>query len=190
MRNVFTSGPAHSETAVASVFSPRPLFWVVTPEKLMGHRAAPFSAIMPIANAPPLILLAVQRRGDGTSKRTAENLIRERRCSLVSPRRSDLSAWLACGSSLLLDESKLHRRTGLDLNSARLTVPCTLLSTIAVDHRERPDLFVLQAQDLPEDDSLDLDELVGAAPFETYLTAEGLTTLPNQSFWRGVSSPI
>ncbi len=59
---------------------PRAVVWVTTVGEEVPRcpTLAPFSAVVPICNSPPLVVLAVQRRADGTRKKTAANILATR----------------------------------------------------------------------------------------------------------------
>jgi len=67
------------ELLLMTAVVPRPVVWVTS---LAGPEdpvvLAPFTAVIPICNSPPLLLLSVQRRDDGACKATAVNIMRER----------------------------------------------------------------------------------------------------------------
>ncbi len=68
------------ERLLLATVVPRPTVWVTTVGASDGAQAniAPFSSILPIMNRPPCLLLAIQRRSNGSRKRTAENILQTR----------------------------------------------------------------------------------------------------------------
>lgn len=64
------------ERLLMSTLVPRPTVWVTTISGAASGQVhiAPFSAITPVSNSPPVVLLAIHRYPDGTRKTTAENI--------------------------------------------------------------------------------------------------------------------
>jgi len=65
------------ERLMMATVVPRPTVYVTT---LGGYLAdelniAPFSAVMAVSNSPPYMLLSINRRADGSRKRTADNIL-------------------------------------------------------------------------------------------------------------------
>ncbi len=73
-------GHLDAERLLMATVVPRPVVWVTTVDDELSAwpTLAPFSAVVPICNTPPLVILAVQRREDGTRKRTAANILMTR----------------------------------------------------------------------------------------------------------------
>lgn len=73
-------GHLDAERLLMATVVPRPVVWVTTVDDELSAwpTLAPFSAVVPICNTPPLVILAVQRREDGMRKRTAANILMTR----------------------------------------------------------------------------------------------------------------
>ena len=60
---------------LTSAVMPRPIAWVTTVDPATGVvNAAPFSWFQAVCADPPMVMLAIQRRGDGTLKDTVRNI--------------------------------------------------------------------------------------------------------------------
>lgn len=60
---------------MTSAIMPRPIAWVTTVDPATGIvNAAPFSWFQAVCADPPMVMLAIQRRADGTLKDTARNI--------------------------------------------------------------------------------------------------------------------
>ncbi|MET0093908.1 MAG: flavin reductase, partial [Sedimenticola sp.] len=53
---------------------PRPIAWVLSENADGGHNLAPFSYFSAVSSEPPLVMLSIGRRPDGTPKDTAANI--------------------------------------------------------------------------------------------------------------------
>lgn len=60
-----------------NLLAPRPLVWITSIGRLPLDEVvlAPFSAIIPVCNHPPMLIFSAQRRSDGARKATARNII-------------------------------------------------------------------------------------------------------------------
>ena len=65
---------------------PRPIAWVLTRSPGGGLNLAPFSYFNAVCSEPPLVMISVGHRADGTLKDTAANLVRTRSCVIHVPR--------------------------------------------------------------------------------------------------------
>ena len=60
---------------MTSAIVPRPIAWVTTLDPASGVvNAAPFSWFQAVCADPPMVMVAIQRRGDGTVKDTVRNI--------------------------------------------------------------------------------------------------------------------
>jgi flavin reductase (DIM6/NTAB) family NADH-FMN oxidoreductase RutF len=65
-----------------TLVAPRPIA-LVSSISLSGKiNLAPFSSYTPVCDDPPTLLLAIQRRSDGTRKHTARNILATRECAV------------------------------------------------------------------------------------------------------------
>ncbi len=62
---------------------PRPIAWVVT-EGACGVNVAPFSYFAPLSSQPPVVVLSVGHKKDGTPKDTLYNLTTTRKATICS----------------------------------------------------------------------------------------------------------
>lgn len=68
------SAPQRYKLLVSSV-TPRPIAWVTSQTAEGGRNAAPFSFFNVMGADPPLVVLGIMRRPDGSYKDTARNII-------------------------------------------------------------------------------------------------------------------
>jgi flavin reductase (DIM6/NTAB) family NADH-FMN oxidoreductase RutF len=54
---------------------PRPIAWVLSPNEDGGHNLAPFSYFNLVCSDPPLLMLSIGKKSDGTEKDTRRNII-------------------------------------------------------------------------------------------------------------------
>jgi flavin reductase (DIM6/NTAB) family NADH-FMN oxidoreductase RutF len=71
-----TLAPVDCYKLMVSTIVPRPIAWVVTTDANGGVNAAPFSFFNALSGSPPLVVIGVGGRDDGTPKDTAANIRR------------------------------------------------------------------------------------------------------------------
>lgn len=70
--------PAKRYGIISSLVVPRPIAWVTTLNEEGGVNAAPFSYFQVMGENPPLVVLGIARRPDGSAKDTFRNIRRAR----------------------------------------------------------------------------------------------------------------
>jgi len=60
---------------------PRPVAWIVTEDKGIVN-VAPFSYFIPLSSKPPVLLVSIGHKPDGTPKDTLFNLRKHKRCTI------------------------------------------------------------------------------------------------------------
>jgi len=84
---------------------PRPIAWIVTQNENGAYNIAPFSYFTPLSSHPPVVIVSVGHRPDGSPKDTLANLRRTGRCTvcMVAPDQTEpmhfSSKALAAGES-------------------------------------------------------------------------------------------
>lgn len=59
---------------------PRPIAWVLSKNKDASHNLAPFSYFNAVCSEPPLCMLSMGKKPDGSAKDTAANLVEQADC--------------------------------------------------------------------------------------------------------------
>ena len=77
-----TIPPSDRYKLMAQSVIPRPIAWIVTENEYGSYNVAPFSYFTPLSSHPPVIIVSVGHRPDGTPKDTLANLRRMGRCTL------------------------------------------------------------------------------------------------------------
>lgn len=77
---------------MASSITPRPIAWVTTLSLTGARNAAPYSFFNMMAADPPLVVLGLMRKPDGSRKDTCENIISTREFVVNLVTESDLDA--------------------------------------------------------------------------------------------------
>ena len=60
---------------MASAITPRPIAWVTSQSASGARNAAPFSFFNMMGSAPPIVVIGMMRRPDGTHKDSAQNML-------------------------------------------------------------------------------------------------------------------
>ena len=93
--------------AMTQAIIPRPVAWVLSENPDGGHNLAPFSYFNAVSSDPPLIMLSIGRKPDGTEKDTRVN-IRERDAFVVHiPSRAQAEAVTASSAGRAHGESEV-----------------------------------------------------------------------------------
>ncbi len=69
-----TQEPARVYSIMAQTIMPRPIAWVLSENENGSFNLAPFSYFAPICSDPPLIMISVSKKPDGTLKDTRANI--------------------------------------------------------------------------------------------------------------------
>jgi flavin reductase (DIM6/NTAB) family NADH-FMN oxidoreductase RutF len=175
---------------------PRPVVWITSSAGPEGPVVlAPFSAIVPICNSPPLILLSVQRRDDGVRKTTAVNILRERDFVVNVLDEHLIEAAVRASDPRLSIQDRvelagIHFDKSATVKAPRILECVFSLECVLQLHHEvgqRPngaDLFiaevisVVQNYEDGKSGSSDLFTGVGALSREWYLTRTGISYIP------------
>lgn len=91
---------------------PRPIAWVLSENADGGYNLAPFSYFNAICSDPPLLMISIGKKPDGSPKDTRVNIEQRRHFVVHIPHRRQAEALTATAASLPAGESEL-RREGL-----------------------------------------------------------------------------
>jgi flavin reductase (DIM6/NTAB) family NADH-FMN oxidoreductase RutF len=187
------------ERLLMETIVPRPVVWVTT----IGTKAdnvvslAPFTAVIPICNFPPLILLSIQRR-DGELKTTARNILNTHEFVLNVLDRYLIEAAIQAASPLVPVENRfasagVHQSQSVRVKPPRITECAASLECKLHQHYEigrephRADVFIGEVVCIVQNEinaacSSDEEQRVfsgvGALGAEWFLTATGLKRVP------------
>ena len=94
--------------AMVQTVLPRPVAWVLTKNAKAGYNLAPFSYFNAVCSEPPLIMLSIGRKPDGSDKDTRVN-IRERKAFVIHIAHRELAeAVTASAATLPAGESEVE----------------------------------------------------------------------------------
>lgn len=83
---------------------PRPIAWVLTDngsgEGASRYNLAPFSFFNAVSSAPPLLMIALTRKGDGHKKDTWQNLADNQKCTIHISTEQDIEAIVASSAEV------------------------------------------------------------------------------------------
>ena len=88
---------------------PRPIAWVLSENADGGHNLAPFSYFNAVCSDPPLIMLSVGKKPDGSFKDTRVNIERRGHFVVHIPRRDQAELVSASSATLPAGESEVAR---------------------------------------------------------------------------------
>ncbi|MRI83802.1 MAG: flavin reductase [Nitratiruptor sp.] len=79
---------------------PRPIAWIATQDRNGTINLAPFSYFIPLSSEPPMLLVSVGHKKDGTPKDTLANLRETKRCTISMVDRAHLEPMHATSKPL------------------------------------------------------------------------------------------
>jgi flavin reductase (DIM6/NTAB) family NADH-FMN oxidoreductase RutF len=147
---------------------PRPIAWASTMSAQGEANLAPFSFFGGVSSHPPLVMLSVGRRRDGTRKDTAANLLATREAVLHVPDRTRAAAMVATSAEVApgVDEftlAGLARVPSAHVRPARVAGAPLAMEAVLDRHLEvgdgPVDLFLLRVLAFHVDDALLVDGL-------------------------------
>ncbi len=92
--------PARIYSTMAQTIMPRPIAWVLTENSDRGFNLAPFSYFAPLSSDPPLIMISISKKPDGTLKDTRANIIERKDFVLHIPSWDQLESMNASAATL------------------------------------------------------------------------------------------
>ncbi|MFM8385780.1 MAG: flavin reductase family protein [Planctomycetia bacterium] len=147
---------------------PRPIAWASTLSARGEPNLAPFSYFGGVSSQPPLVMLSVGRRRDGSRKDTAANLLATREAVLHIPDRAHAAAMVATSAEVApgVDEfglAGLARVPSAHVRPARVAGAPIAMEGVLERHMEvgdgPVDLFLLRLLCFHVDDALLVDGL-------------------------------
>ncbi len=146
--------PADIYHTLTQVIIPRPVAWVLSLNDEAGNslNLAPFSFFNAVCSDPPILMLAIGTKADGTLKDSCRNLLERKRCVIhigsedQAQAISDTARELAFGDSELAlagEELVEFEGTGLKrLQGAPIAMACRLHQHIEVGNKPQHMLLV------------------------------------------------
>ena len=86
--------------ALTQIIIPRPVAWVLTEHKNGEYNLAPFSYFSAVCSDPPIMMISVGRKPDGSEKDTYQN-IKEREKFIIHIANSELAGQVTKSASIL-----------------------------------------------------------------------------------------
>ena len=109
-----TLSPAQAYFHMTQTLVPRPIAWVLSDNGDGSHNLAPFSYFNAVCSDPPLLMLSIGNRPDGTPKDTRLNIEQRRHFVVHIAHTQQLPALNESAASLPRGESEVSRQ-GLEL---------------------------------------------------------------------------
>lgn len=85
---------------IYSTVIPRPIAWIITEGNGGVINVAPFSFFSGISSSPPVVMVAIGNRKDGTPKDTLRNILESEKATICSVSESSLEKMKSSGISL------------------------------------------------------------------------------------------
>lgn len=101
--------PAQVYFNMVQTLVPRPVAWVLSENKTGSYNLAPFSYFNAVSSEPPLIMLSIGKKPDGTLKDTRVNIVKRKDFIVHIAHRDLLEALNASSASLPADESEAEK---------------------------------------------------------------------------------
>lgn len=101
--------PSRAYFALIQAVVPRPIAWVLSPNDDGGHNLAPFSYFNLVCSDPPLLMLSIGKKSDGSLKDTRRNILERDAFVVHVPHAGQAPLVSASSSELAANESELAR---------------------------------------------------------------------------------
>lgn len=88
---------------------PRPIAWVLSDNGDGGHNLAPFSYFNAVCSDPPLLMVSIGRKTDGSAKDTRRNILERGEFVVHIPHAGQMAAVNASSAELAVGVSELDR---------------------------------------------------------------------------------
>lgn len=106
--------PARIYSTMAQTIMPRPIAWVLTENSNGKFNLAPFSYFAPLSSDPPLIMISISKKPDGTLKDTRANILERKNFVLHIPSWDQLEPMNASAATLKAGMSEVEE-LGIEL---------------------------------------------------------------------------
>lgn len=143
---------------------PRPVAWILSENETGSFNLAPFSFFNAVCSNPPMVMVSIGKKRDGTLKDTRSNLLRTKDCVIHIAAATDAKAVTASSLPYEYGESEVElgdHQVTLDpsfgrlpkLKGAKVAMACTLERQLEIGPRKQG-LILLCIDSLHIDDSL------------------------------------
>ncbi len=131
-----TQTPARIYSTMAQTIMPRPIAWVLSENAGGSYNLAPFSYFAPVCSDPPLFMISVSKKPDGSLKDTRANIIARNNFVLHIPSWEQLEPMNSSAATLAAGVSEVEA-LGIELadfpgsslpriKDSRVAMACTL----------------------------------------------------------------
>jgi flavin reductase (DIM6/NTAB) family NADH-FMN oxidoreductase RutF len=96
--------PLDKYKLMSNLIIPRPIAWIVTGEKVVN--IAPFSYFTPLSSNPPVVVVSIGHKNDGSQKDTLRNLKEFKKCVICMIDEAHIVSMHLSSKSLGKDESE------------------------------------------------------------------------------------
>lgn len=93
---------------ITQTIIPRPIAWVLTTNEDKSHNLTPFSYFTPVSSKPPVVMISVGKKSDGSDKDTVTNIRRKQAFTIHIASLENLHALNASSQELPLNCSEVE----------------------------------------------------------------------------------
>jgi len=112
--NLAKQNAPRTYSIMAQTIMPRPIAWVLTENTNTSFNLAPFSYFAPICSDPPLVMISISKKPDGTLKDTRANIKERKDFVLHIPSREQMEPMNASAATMAAGVSEVEK-LGLEL---------------------------------------------------------------------------
>lgn len=137
---------------ITQTLIPRPIAWVLTQNQSGNYNLAPFSYFTGVCSTPPILMLSIGKKPDGTEKDTRVNIKTSKKTVIHIASSAHNEALNDSSASLDYGESELERAElvlatfeGFDLprlKDCAVAYGCELYEYLEIGHHQQGILFV------------------------------------------------
>lgn len=106
---------------------PRPIAWIVTEDNGIIN-AAPFSYFVPLSSNPPVVIVSIGKKEDGTAKDTLHNILKHKKATICFVNKNSCEEVKNCAMPLDKNESEVETYN-IDVQKVLEDFPAMIAST-------------------------------------------------------------
>lgn len=112
---------------MSDTVTPRPIAWIVTEDDGVIN-AAPFSYFVPLSSNPPIVIVSIGKKDDGTPKDTLHNILKNKKATICFVNKDNCQDVKNCAMPLDKKESEI-KTYEIDVQKPLEDFPAMIAST-------------------------------------------------------------
>lgn len=112
---------------MSDTVTPRPIAWIVTEDDGVIN-AAPFSYFVPLSSNPPVVIVSIGKKDDGTPKDTLHNILKNKKATICFVNKDNCQDVKNCAMPLDKKESEI-KTYEIDVQKPLEDFPAMIAST-------------------------------------------------------------